>query len=139
MSGNGTTTFQTIDKLKELLNIDDEKARGLFEIISQESISKADVELSTTLLKRDIKELDIKIETIRAELKKDIETTKSELKKDIETTKSELTMKIVAVQKDIKSMELSLRNDMLVKMISFSLAIISILGGLMAFFKFFQS
>ena len=117
MNGNGTTTFQTIDKLKELLNIDDEKARGLFEIISKESISKADVELSTTLLQRDIKELDTKIETIRAELKRDIESGRVELKRDI------------------KEMELSLKHSMLLRMIGLFVA----LGAFMTYLKFFQS
>ena len=141
MSSNGTISIQRVDRLKEI-GFNEQQARGLLEIISEESISKADVELSTTLLQRDIKELDTKIETVRAELKKDIETIRTELKRDIKELDTNLKKDMQKIElsfkSDMQKMELSLRNDSLVKMMSFSLATISVLGGLMAFFKFFQ-
>ena len=47
--------------------------------------------------KQDIKELDFKIETVRADLKRDIEGVRAELKRDIKELESRLSMKMVIV------------------------------------------
>ena len=89
MGGNGFSSIQSLDELTKA-GFTDEQARAVLRTISQDSASRADLEHATAELKRDIKQLDAKIEGVRSELKKDIEGVRSELKKDIETTKAEL-------------------------------------------------
>ena len=62
----------------------------------------------------------------KVELKK----VEAELKRDIEGVRAEL-------KRDIKEMELSLKHDIFAKLFYFSLAIISVLGSLMGYMKFF--
>ncbi len=96
--------FDAFEKLDQYLaaGFTEEQARLQIQTL-QELIEYK--ELAT---KRDIKELDTKIETAKKELDAKIETTKAELK-----------------------------HDFFVKMAYFSLAIISIQGSLMAYMKFF--
>ncbi|MEO5331770.1 MAG: CCDC90 family protein [Magnetococcus sp. YQC-5] len=71
----------------------------LAEILNNQLSTKADVakvNLNVLEIKRDIKTLDVKIETIRSDLKRDIEAAKLELHKEIEITK-------LALQKDIET------------------------------------
>ncbi|MBF0108126.1 MAG: DUF1640 domain-containing protein [Magnetococcales bacterium] len=77
-----------------------------------------DIELirqNTELVRKDIKALDVKIETTRAELKKDIESTRAEFGAKIESTKAELSAKIEStraeLKKDIESTRAELKKD----------------------------
>ena len=136
MGGNGFSSLKNFDTLKEA-GFNESQARALLEMMSQDSASRQDLEYATAELKReieankaelkrDIKELDNKIEITKAELKRDI----AELKRDIEVTKAELEGKIETTKTDLK-------NDFFNKMAWFSLAIITVLGGLMNYLKFF--
>ena len=107
MGANGFSSIQNLDELVRA-GFSDKQARAILQTVAQDSASKADLEHATTGLKRDIKELDVKIETTKAELKR-----------------------------DIKELELSLKHDTFVKLIYFSLAIISVLGSMMGYMKFF--
>ena len=98
---NGLSAIHQLDALKAA-GIDEQQARAMLEVFQQQmsiadlatrhdiEVTRADIEATRAELKRDIKELDVKIESVRAELKADIETIKAELKGDIETTKAEL-------------------------------------------------
>ena len=71
MGGNGFSTIQSLDELTKA-GFTDEQARAVLRTISQDSASRADLEHATAELKRDIKQLDAKIEVVRSELKRDI-------------------------------------------------------------------
>ena len=107
MSSNGTFSIQKFDKLKES-GFNEQQARGLLEIISEDSISKADLQVSTTGLKRDIKELDAKIETVRAELKRDIEIVRSDLKRDIKELDTKIETAKIELKRDIKELSMKM-------------------------------
>ena len=66
MSGNGASSIQRFDKLKEA-GFNEVQARALIED-RETNVSKEDLGFATAELKKDI-------ETIRAELKRDIERT----------------------------------------------------------------
>ncbi len=59
-------------------------------------------------------------------------------KQDLEYATAELKREIAEIKRDIKELELSLKHDLFVKMAYFSLATISVLGGLMGYLKFFD-
>ncbi|MBF0179363.1 MAG: hypothetical protein HQM03_04965 [Magnetococcales bacterium] len=120
----------------------------LTEILGHQLSTKADItnlDVKVLELKRDIKDLDVKLETTKAELQRDIanvdakiETTKAALKLDIktldvkiETTKAELQRDIEAtkaeLKRDIKELELR----MVIKMGAMILGGIGLLFGLM--------
>ena len=52
-------------------------------------------------------------------------------------SKQDLEYATAELKRDIKELELSLKHDTFVKLIYFALAIISVLGSLMAYMKFF--
>ena len=100
------------ESLAEAMGMEKEKAQAqilhlneyLREYMGDNFSTKADI----ALIQKDIKGLELKIETVKSELRRDIkeldikiERVKSELKKDIETVKSELgerlTIRIVTV------------------------------------------
>ena len=107
MSSNGTLSIQRVDKLKEL-GFNEQQARGLLDLMSETSISKADLQASSNDLKRDIKELDTKIEYIRAELKRDIEIVRSELKRDIKELDTKIEAVRVELKRDIKELSMKM-------------------------------
>ena len=94
------------ESLAEAMGMEKEKAQAqilhlneyLREYMGDNFSTKADI----ALIQKDIKGLELKIETVKSELKKDIETVKSELKKDIETVKSELKSEL---KKDIETVK----------------------------------
>ena len=100
------------------------QAEALRAIIDEKLATKLDV----AELKRDIKELDAKIESVRAELKRDIkeldakiESVKAELKRDIESTKAQLQADMSQLRIDTTRDLRELEMRMLIK-----------LGGMMA-------
>ena len=87
--------------LKEV-GFSEAQARAILQMMSQDSASKQDLEYATAELKRDIRQLDTKMETVRAELKRDIgelntkmETVRAELKRDIREVESRLSMRMI--------------------------------------------
>ncbi|MBF0179630.1 MAG: DUF1640 domain-containing protein [Magnetococcales bacterium] len=123
MSMSPAIAFDTHHFVKQMMatGFTEEQAetqvRMLTEILGYQLSTKADVaNLDTKVLelKRDIKDLDAKIETTKADLQRDIETTKAELKRDIkelnakteaaiETTKAELKRDIANVDAKIEA------------------------------------
>ena len=71
---------------------------------------------SNLATKRDIKELDTKIETVRAELKRDIETTKAELKRDIKELDGRIEATKAELKRDIETTKAELKKDMVIIM-----------------------
>ena len=138
MSSNGiVSSIQDFDELKES-GFNENQARGILKLLSKDAASKEDLKLATTELKRDIKELDTKIETVKAELKRDIkeldtkiETVKAELKKDIETVRIELKRDIetvrIELKRDIKELESKLSMKMIITSGGFAFAMLSAL------------
>ena len=86
MPPNGFNPFDLVDEF----------IKSGFPQKQAESLAKAltEMESKNAASKQDIKELDLKIENVRAELKRDIETVRVELKRDIK----ELELKIKASQ-----------------------------------------
>ena len=96
-NGNGLNTLEYVQKLEQAgipRKQAEAQASVLYDLITSNLATKRDVEF----IKRDIKELDVKIETVRSELKRDIENVRSELKRDIK----ELDVKIENIRRDIK-------------------------------------
>ncbi len=93
MTTNGLNTLEYAERLMRA-GVPDEQAKAqalvLYEIINSTLATKRDI----TDVQRDIKELDVKIETIRSELKKDIEKNRAELELRIEKVRSDLGEKI---------------------------------------------
>ncbi len=108
MNGNGVNTLEYAEELKKAGVPDAQafaQARLLYEIIGSSLATKRDI----ADVQKDIKGLDVKIETIKAELKRDIEATKAELKRDIEANKAELKREIevnkAELKRDIKELD----------------------------------
>ena len=81
-NGNGFNVFDYVDELKEA-GLPEKQAdifaRAFHEMASASAATKQDLEVSTLalkhdieLVKKDIKELDVKIENIRRDIKKDM-------------------------------------------------------------------
>lgn len=96
-------TFDTLRYVKKLVAVGftqpqaEVQAETMAEIIDDNLATKKDLEEIETSLKRDIKELDLKIENVRSDLKRDIkeldlkiENIRKELVLTIEKTKNEL-------------------------------------------------
>ncbi len=96
MGKNGFSSIQNLDALTGA-GFSDEQARAILLTLSQDSASREDLERSTTELKYEIKELDNKIEILRAELKRDI----AELKRDIKELDDKMTFKMAAASAGI--------------------------------------
>ena len=97
-NGNGLNTLEYVQKLEQAgipRKQAEAQASVLYDLITSNLATKRDVEF----IKRDIKELDVKIETVRAELKRDIEA----VRKDIETVKAELKRDITELELKIKA------------------------------------
>ena len=92
---NGLNTLEYAERLMRA-GVPEEHAKAqamvLYEIINSTLATKRDI----ADVQRDIKELDVKIETIRAELRKEIEQTRADLKKDIKTLDEKITYKMAA-------------------------------------------
>ncbi|MBF0602549.1 MAG: DUF1640 domain-containing protein [Nitrospirae bacterium] len=73
---------------------------------------KRDIESVRAELKRDIKELDAKVESVRADLKRDIELIRADLKRDIQ----ELDAKVESVRSDLKRDIKELEQRMVIKL-----------------------
>ncbi len=117
MTNTGSNGIESIRNLDNLMasGFTDSQARALLEAMSQNVATKSDVEIAKLELKRDIKEVENKIEKVRADLSKDIEKVRADLAVKIEETKGELTY----------------------RMFYFFLATIAVLGSLMGWMKFF--
>ena len=146
MGGNGFSSIQSLDELTKA-GFTDEQARAVLRTFSQDSASRADLEHATAELKRDIKQLDAKIEGVRSELKRDIEGVKSELKRDIEGVRSELKKDIEGVRselkKDIETTKAELKRDiaelgsnLTFRMVCVVGVAVGFLGTMMAVFRF---
>ena len=89
---NGLNTLEYAQKLKAV-GVPSEQAEAhamaIYEIISSNLATKQDIEL----VKRDIKELDLKIETVKAELKRDLK----ELELKIENSTNKQTLKLGSI------------------------------------------
>ena len=106
--------FKYVDDLKEA-GIPAKQAEAQIKVL-------ATVIESELASKQDIKELDLKIETVKAELKKNIETIKSELKQDIKT----LELKIETVTKGLELRLVKTLGSIMVLGIGTIVAIISL-------------
>ena len=104
MTTNGLNTLEYTERLMRA-GVPEEQAKAqalvLYEIINSTLATKRDIEELKSATKRDIadvqkdiKELDVKIETIRADLKRDV----ADLKRDIK----ELDVKIETIRAEIK-------------------------------------
>ena len=113
MAGNGSVFIDSLEDL-EKSGFDNKQAKAIIKSIAQNSASKTNLEFATEDLKKEIKNLDLKIENVRAELKKDIEKFRTDLVVKIEETKSDLFYKILLL----------------------FIANIGILGGIMTLIKF---
>ena len=75
MPPNGFGPFDLVDDLKKS-GFPQKQAEGLAKLLSnmesQSAVTKQDLEATKLELKRDIKELDVKIENIRRDIKKDM-------------------------------------------------------------------
>ena len=100
MGGNGFSSLKNFDTLKEA-GFDEAQARAILEMMSQDSVSRQDLEVTKLELKRDIKELDSKIENFRIELKREIK----ELDTKIEANKAELKRDMADLKRDIKTLD----------------------------------
>ncbi|MBF0421349.1 MAG: DUF1640 domain-containing protein [Magnetococcales bacterium] len=78
---------QTAERFDALADRSEQQVKGRLDGLATKQ--ELDFRLATVEanLKRDIKELDVKIETVKADLTRDIETSKLELRKDIESAK----------------------------------------------------
>lgn len=90
-------TFDTYDFVKRLKGVgfSEEQAETITDLQKATTNNTLDqvrheYDLDHLATKRDIKEIELKIESVRAELKKDIELVKSELKRDIEIVRKEM-------------------------------------------------
>ncbi|MBF0165431.1 MAG: hypothetical protein HQM01_13195 [Magnetococcales bacterium] len=86
----------------------------LTDILGYQLSTKADVakmDAHVLEVQRDIKALDARIETTRAELMREIETTRSELTREIETTRSELTREIKELDTKIETTRAELTRE----------------------------
>ena len=73
------------------------QASALYEVIDSNLASKQDLEVSTLALKHDIKVLDVKIETIRAELKRDIKELDTKLSREIKSMGNAVIVKLAGI------------------------------------------
>ena len=80
MSGNGFSSLKNFDKLKEA-GFNENQARAILEMMSQDSVSKQDLEHATAELKRDI-----------ADIKRDI----ADIKRDIKSLDKKINYKMAA-------------------------------------------
>ena len=95
MNENGVNTLEYAEELKKAGVPDAQafaQARLLYEIIGSSLATKRDI----ADIQRDIKGLDVKIETIKAELKRDIEVNKTELKRDIKELDGKIALRMTA-------------------------------------------
>ena len=80
--GNGLNTLEYADRLIKA-GVPEEQAKAqaltLYEIINSSLATKRDIEEFKAITKRDIKDIDLKIEQVRADLKKDIKTLEDKI------------------------------------------------------------
>ena len=86
--------------------------------------------------KQDIKELDFKIETVRAELDAKIETVRAELDAKIETTKAELKRDIESLRADLKRDIAELGSNLTFRVVCVVGVAVGFLGTMMSAMKF---
>ena len=125
MATNGFNIFDYVDEFKKAGMPHEQAdllARAFHSLASESAASKQDLEVTKLELKRDIKELDGKIENVRVELKRDIK----ELDIKIETIHARL-------QEKIEDVRTGLKKDMAIIMGSYSFLI---LGTLVTLAKF---
>ena len=67
--------------------------------------TKLELHQAIELVRRDVKELDVKIENVRAELKKDIELVRAELKQDMKEMDTGLKLEMAKMRENMKGME----------------------------------
>ena len=77
------------------------QALALYEVIN-----------SNMATKRYIREIDLKIETVRAELKRDIEDVRTELKRDIQEVRTELKRDIKEIDVKVEGFRAELKRDL---------------------------
>ncbi|MBF0437253.1 MAG: DUF1640 domain-containing protein [Magnetococcales bacterium] len=74
---------QTTERFDTLADRNEQQVKGRLDGLA----TRQELAVVEANLKRDIKELDVKIEIVKADLARDIETSKLELRKDIESAK----------------------------------------------------
>ena len=104
MAGNGFNIFDYVDEMKKAgmpHEQADVLAKALHGVASESAATKHDLEFAKLELKKDIemirqdiKNLDVRIETVRAELKQDIEMVRVELTKEIRAMGYRSTIKM---------------------------------------------
>ena len=83
---------------------------NLKNVATKQDITELELKLTKEIkeLEKEIKNLDIKAESIRADLTKEIEQVRSDLTKEIEKVRTDLTREIEQVRLEIKDVELKL-------------------------------
>ena len=104
-----------------------EQTMVLGKVIEGDLATKGDIETTKTELKRDIKELDAKIEMTKAELKRDIEGVRAELKRDIKELDAKIEMTKTELKRDIKELESRLSMKMIITSGGFAFAMLTAL------------
>ena len=127
-----TTLTMTINAIAELENLQEagvpeKQAKAHLRLISSlmgsELATKTELKQVEAELKRDIKQLDAKIETVKAELKRDIK----QLDAKIETAKAELKRIEAELKRDIKELEGKIGLQMIITSGSFAFLILGAL------------
>ncbi|MBF0111050.1 MAG: hypothetical protein HQL76_17940 [Magnetococcales bacterium] len=90
-------TYTYVKKLRDA-GVDERQAaiqaEALVALIEERLATKRDLAQTEAVLRRDIKELDVKIESVRAESKRDIESVRSDLKRDIKELDTKVEVRI---------------------------------------------
>ncbi len=96
VSGNGFSSIKNLDALTEA-GFSDKQARALLQAMGQDAATKTDLEYATAELKREMKNLDVKIETVRKDLELKIETIRADLKRDIKEMENKMNFKMLGM------------------------------------------
>ena len=86
--------------------------------------------------RQDIKDIDFKIETVRADLDAKIETVRADLDAKIETVRADLDAKIETVRADLKRDIAELNSTLTFRMVCVVGVAVGFLGTMMTVFKF---
>jgi hypothetical protein len=127
-------SFDTLRYVKKLVAVGftqpqaEVQAETMAEIIDDNLATKKDLEEIETSLKRDIKELDLKIENVRSDLKRDIK----ELDLKIETKTKELDLKIENIRKELVLTIEKTKNELVAAMAKSSYTTLISLGTMIA-------
>ena len=126
MSGNGFSSIKNLDALTEA-GFSDQQARAILQTMGQDAATKADLEYATAELKQEIKNLDLKIETVRKDLDLKIEAMRADLKRDIKELDNKIEAIRADLKRDIKEMGLKMNLKMALNSGAIVLTIVSVL------------